>query len=129
MTERDVIKTIAMQLVYGAGQQFTRMVPGIQAVCITLVGKNRELPLGGIICHPDHLDSETLLRALARLSDQTDILVRKLLGEDTDGVDTDGQDSPSLAAQGQEKRVANAGDGSADQEDQGANEAPEGGTG
>lgn len=129
MGKQEAFRNLAMKLVNSAGQQIMQLVPGVHAVCITLIGKGRDIPLGGIVCHPDHLDSATLLRGIARMSDHTEILARKLLGEDSNGFDADGQDRPSLAEQGQAERVADAGDGSPDQEDLGEDEAAAGGEG
>jgi hypothetical protein len=125
VTEQEAFRDLALKLVESFGQQIVQLVPDVDAVCITLVSSDRAMPLGGIVCHPDHMDSETLLRAIARISDQTEIFARKLLGEDSDAVDTDGKGSTVLAVPGQAERVADAGDGPGGQEGHRPDEAAE----
>ena len=114
---------LAMTLIDNVGKSLTQL-PGVDAVCVTLVG-SRKIPLGAIICRPEKLDSDTLIQSIARMSDHIEVVTQKLLGKETDGIDTDGQDSPSLGKQGQAKSLPDSGDRPVDQEDHRSDEAPE----
>lgn len=79
MPERDQLDELAMMLSKEAAEKLVR-IPGIDAVCITLVGAD-EVPLGIILSHPDKYDGVLLLKAIRKLSDHIDTLAKSIIEE------------------------------------------------
>jgi len=76
MTERDSLNSLAQQLANDAGQRLIK-IPGIRAVCVTFVG-DEEIPLGAFIYDNEHQDAGTVLKAVERLTQHVNLLVRAL---------------------------------------------------
>ena len=76
MTERDSLNSLAQQLANDAGQRLIK-IPGIRAVCVTFVG-DEEIPLGAFIYDNEHQDAGTVLKAIERLTQHVNLLVRAL---------------------------------------------------
>ena len=108
MSEQE-LSELALILAREAGEKLVR-IPGIDAVCVTLVGKDKSTPLGLIICHPEKFNRNTTVRSIARLSDHIEVLTQAMLEpEETNGRTVDGQDRPVLGTEGQAQPVADAG--------------------
>ena len=109
---KQELSELAMMLAKEVGEKLVR-IPGIDAVCVTLVGKDKSAPLGLIICHPERINRDTAVRSIARLSDHIEVLTQAMLEpEGTNGRTGDGQDSAVLGAAEHPQPVA---DGSHEQ--------------
>ena len=76
--DRTKLNDLAIDLSKSAGQQILK-VPGIRAVLITLVGD--DTPLGVLVYDKEHQNAETLIHAIARLSEHISVLANGLTGE------------------------------------------------
>ena len=76
--ERDNLNSLAIEMSHDAGKKLLK-VPGVRAVMVTMVGD--EVPLGVIVYDKKHQGADTLLNAIARLSEHISVLTHGLTGE------------------------------------------------
>ena len=102
----DKLGELALLIAKEAGEKLVR-IPGIDAVCITLVGDGSAIPLGLAMCNHEKSGRATTVRAIARLSDHIEVLTRALLAEEELHVGTvDGQNGQGVGEQGQAQSLA-----------------------
>ena len=105
MANQD-LNELAMLLAKEAAEKLIR-IPGIEAACVTLISKDKDMPLGLVGCQ--QFTTGIGLRAIARLSDHIEVLTQALLEpEGTNGRTVDGQDSTVLGAAEHTQSVVNA---------------------
>lgn len=104
------LNELALMIAKEAAEKLVR-IPEIDAVCVTLVSKSNDVPLGLSVVHPEQTGRATTTRAISKLSAHIDVLTQALLEEEqSHGRTVDGQDGEGVGEQGQAQPLADGSD-------------------